>query len=286
MGTDVLEAAVEAADVRASWVGKLTDVQLWQMLKHLEATAPYVKPGSDEDIWGFKKAALSAKHGGAELCPCYRAPNMKKLESTPVGLFQSFLCARCGRSTFDHDTADEPLVAEKQKKATAREAAARPPRPTQHTAVAAAPPTRSVPFRQPAPPRDPLMLDNLNDPLALAVGSYGVGGGGESERADLCAAQRTTTVPTAPHSAAMSLPPEPSPSLSALAIDDNAAWKAEVERMVQASLPGAATPPANRPPAAAAAAPSTLDDEETLLLKQLEAIRAKKAAVGAAHAAR
>lgn len=137
------------------------------------------------------------------------------------------------------------------------------------------------------------MLDDLNDPLAIAVGSTGSDGGGQSEREGVSAAQRDAIAPMAPHMASAPPPPQLPTSLSAFATDDNAAWKAEVERMVQNSLPSAAAAPPARPPAAhaadAAAAPN-LDDEEALLLQQLEAIRAKKAA-GAlcgttAHAAR
>ena len=81
------------------WTVNMTPSARQHALITLKNTAGYVRPGGQEDCWGFKRG--SCRKDGIEVCAKFEAADLSKL--TDETLATAYHCAACGISMHDHE---------------------------------------------------------------------------------------------------------------------------------------------------------------------------------------
>jgi len=139
------------------WTANMTPSARQHALITLKNTAAYVRPGGQEDCWGYKRG--SCGKDGIEVCAKFEALDLSKL--TDETLATAYNCAACGFSMHDHEMVSDLDLPEA--------------RPHRYTAAH----DQDLPHKQPQmqpqthawPPAvdeaDSRMLDQFNDPLAI-----------------------------------------------------------------------------------------------------------------------
>jgi hypothetical protein len=198
-----------------------TQGQLDQISRSLVATAPYIKAGGQTDPWGFMRGP--SKDG---ICIKYRCPDMSKTVATAESVDECFLCAKCGQHMFDHGDvtpASTPKEDKFEKELEKRRLAAANTRaaaePTLPKGDGRSNPTfTGMPTIDVDPDRDPGMLDDLSDPLAIAGGAVPK------------PKPKARPAPPPPPPFAAPSPAAPTRDMSQMTNED---FKAEVDRMMK-----------------------------------------------------
>ena len=262
------------------WVANMTPSSREHMLAGLRSTAERCKPGGREDPYGWIRGAHKE---GWDVCRQYKAPDLAKLTEETMG--SAFMCASCGHVMFEHLEVEPLKPAGTEWKGQGMQGYNRKARPTADRsagdATAANPsgPRSAMyggPNLLPSERRDPDLLGEHNDPLAISA--------------------RPKPPPPPPPAP----PPVPTPVPAApRQVDENEAFKLEVDRMVHAAnddheafklMVERMVREANaREAAAVAPTPaqdeSHVEDEEEELMRKLEAVRKKKAQLALATGA-
>jgi hypothetical protein len=231
------------------WSKSMTPSAKQHMKIGLQATAQCVRAGGREDVWGYLRGA---HNDGFDVCRQYKAPDLSQI--TEDTLYEAFACAACGQPMTDHVdlSAQSTLQGRVQSKQAAQAPPPlQPPRTVDMTAV--------TPSAHPVgsdPNHDPFMLCDDNDPLALNA--------------------RPKPKPPPPPPPPPVAPAPPAAQALGEGLSETDAFKLEVERMVREA--NAREKKAAEPLHARA----EVDEEEVALMRQLEAVRARKAAARAA----
>ena len=253
----------------SDWTARMTPSAKRHTLLGLREVAIRCPAGGKEDPWGWRRGPHK---DGIHVCVQYRAPKLADL--TEENLASAYRCSSCDRPMIDHLMEEEPVPKPIYQKSPVAQAAT-----TTERNVATPTQWAYAPVQQ-QPERDAGLLDEINDPLAInsrptpmpAMPTRSHGKAADDAAAFKLEVERMVHEANAR---------EGRSGVGAGGVASADAFKLEVERMVREANARDGTRGGAASAAGAASIAAAEEEEELQLMRQLEAVRARKAAAAA-----